>query len=244
MFSTLEDQLRRILIQLSRVKLMLLVAFISNTLFIDHPEGKKTNIPQSPRELFNQLQTYWTKLSIDALMQLGDHLRDAAPQFKTMVVEYQQALHEFLRCSDVSWSQNIALRQPADYTTLVVRMNSSAQDTAAKAIGTLAFWTDKLQQIGSRSGISVILTGLTTDGTSLVFFVSELYIARLFQWAQQNMGIVHTEGIKIFTVPDQVTLNTGSGETVSLSIQSCILSASYTVDREGVFRSFKKPPFK
>lgn len=212
-YSEVEDQLRQSLAKLTKQQRRRLNEFISNTLYSDHPEGKQPKIPHSSRDLFNHLQKYWNKVSIDALMQLADHLRDAA--LKTMVEEYRQALYEFLRNGNEQWSQPTPLQQPAGYTTLEVKMNSSPLETAAIAINRLAFWADKLKEIGSSSGISILLAGLTTDGTSLVFLVSELYIIELFQWAQQNMGIIHKLSMETFTVPDQVMLNTESGKTVS-----------------------------
>lgn len=153
-------------------------------------------------------------------MQLAGHLHDMAPTFQPMVDEYQKELHEFLQCVDVNWDQGTPLRSPAGYKPLVVRMNTSPQVTIAKANCTQVFWADKLKQIGSRLGIPVLLAGLTTDCTSLMFFVSECYIIELFQWAQQNKGVINTEHMETFTVPDQVTLNTRNGQTVSLSIHA------------------------
>ena len=97
-------------------------------------------------------------------------------------------------------------------------MNTSPQVTIANSNCTQVFWANKLKQIGSRLGIPVILAGLTTDDNSLVFFVTECYIIELFKWAQQNKGVINTEHMETFTVPDQVTLNTTNGQTVSLSI--------------------------
>ena len=151
-------------------------------------------------------------------MQLAGHLHDTAPTFQPMVEEYQEELREFLKCTDVNWDQGTPLRSPAGYKPLVVRMNTSPQVTIANSNCTQVFWADKLKQIGSRLGIPVILAGLTTDHTRLVFLVSECYIIELFQWAQQNKGVIYTEHMETFTVPDQVTLNTRNGQTVSLRI--------------------------
>ena len=117
-------------------------------------------------------------------------------------------------------------------------MNSKPHETAAKALDTLEFWAEKLKRIGSNSDIAVLLAGLTTDGSRLVFFVSKHYIVELFEWAQHNRGDIGVFGMETFTVPGQVTMSTGSGKTVSYST---LTTPTYMHGQKNTFCAFQLP---
>ena len=223
-FQNLGQKLHQSLTKLSKQRRRGLDNFLQDALYKDIPDDKQPEIPPQTDALFDHLQKYWNSFCVDLLMLLADHLHDVAPEFKEMVNNYQQVS---LQSKDVRLDTHTQLKQLQGYTRLIVRMNRSTQETAAKAHDIQQFWAGKLKDMGSRLGMPILLAGLIANtcdqGTNLVFFVSERYIIKLFGWAQHNKGVIYGHGMETFTVPDVVTLNTGTGNTVS----SCIHAIKY-----------------